>query len=180
MIKFNVAAINCCTETEGPYKRLCIWFQGCNIHCKDCCNPDYQSFEPRHILTLEELVDIVRNAAEDFGIEGVTYSGGEPTCQLSLPFLTAEMKKLGFGVISFTGRNYESVKGILTDCDIVLDGEYRFDDPDQKRRLLGSNNQRILCLTDRYKNCISWFDIKNGKSVEVNLAEQIVFNGDKI
>lgn len=131
-------------------------------------------------MTLEELVDIVRNAAEDFGIEGVTYSGGEPTCQQSLSLLTAEMKKLGLGVVSFTGRNYESVKDILTGCDIVLDGEYRLDEPEYKRRLLGSNNQRILCLTDRYKDCASWFDIKNGKSVEVNLAEKIVFNGDKI
>ena len=131
-------------------------------------------------MTLEELVDIVRNAAEEFGIEGVTYSGGEPTCQQSLPLLTAEIKKLGLGVILFTGRNYESVKDILTGCDIVLDGEYRLDEPEYKRRLLGSNNQRILCLTDRYKDGASWFDIKNGKSVEVNLAKKIVFNGDKI
>ena len=78
------------------------------------------------------------------------------------------------------GRTYVCARANHTGCDIVLDGEYRFDDPEQKRRLLGSNNQRILCLTDRYKNCIYWFDIKNGKSVEVNLAEQIVFNGDKI
>lgn len=53
MIKFNVASINTCTEAEGPYKRLCIWFQGCDIHCKGCCNPDYQPFEARHIMSLQ-------------------------------------------------------------------------------------------------------------------------------
>ena len=180
MIKFNVAAINCCTETEGPYKRLCIWFQGCDIHCEGCCNPDYQAFVVRNLMTLDELITVIKDAKDKHGIEGVTYSGGEPTCQQSLSLLTAEIKKLGLGVISFTGRNYESVKDVLAGCDIVLDGEYRLDEPEHKRRLLGSNNQRILCLTDRYKDCTSWFDIKNGKSVEVNLAEKIVFNGDKI
>ncbi|MEE0897994.1 MAG: 4Fe-4S cluster-binding domain-containing protein [Acutalibacteraceae bacterium] len=54
MIKFNVAAINCCTETEGPYKRLTIWFQGCDIHCKECCNPDYQAFVVRNLMTLDD------------------------------------------------------------------------------------------------------------------------------
>ncbi|MFR2460381.1 MAG: hypothetical protein ACLTAN_00735 [Christensenellaceae bacterium] len=55
------------------------------------------------------------------------------------------------------------------------------EEKETKWRLLGSENQRILCLTDRYKNDISWFDIvKNGKSVEVNLSNKIVFNGDKI
>ena len=61
MIKFNVASINTCTETEGPYKRLAIWFQGCNIHCKGCCNPDYQPLAAKNILSLEELVAINLN-----------------------------------------------------------------------------------------------------------------------
>ena len=92
-----------------------------------------------------------------------------------------EIKKLGLGVISFTGRKYEEVSDVLAGIDLVLDGEYVLEEKETKRRLLGSENQRILCLTDRYKNDISWFDIvKNGKSVEVNLFNKIVFNGDKI
>lgn len=70
---------------------------------------------------------------------------------------------------------------MLAGIDLVLDGAYVLEEKETKRRLLGSENQRILCLTDRYKNDISWFDIvKNGKSVEVNLSNKIVFNGDKI
>ena len=181
MIKFNVASINRCTETEGPHKRLCIWFQGCNIHCKGCCNPDYQAFEARHIILLEEILSIVRESKERFDIEGVTYSGGEPTCQQNLTALTRAIKSLGLGVISFTGRNYDDVRNLLEGVDMVLDGKFDAKEKETNRRLLGSSNQRILCLTDRYKDDISWFDInKNGKAVEVNLSDRIVFNGDKI
>lgn len=90
-------------------------------------------------------------------------------------------KKLGIGVISFTGRKYEEVSDVLAGVDLVIDGKYNAKRKETKRRLLGSENQRILCLTDRYKNDISWFDTdKNGKSVEVNFSDKIVFNGDKI
>lgn len=179
MIKFNVASINCCTETEGPYKKLCVWFQGCNILCDGCCNPDYQVFAVKKLMTLDELVSIIKVAKEKYGIEGVTYSGGEPTCQQGLPCLTKRIKALGLGVISFTGRKYEDVSNLLANVDMILDVEFDSAQKEDKRRLLGSKNQRILCLTDRYKNDILWFTA-NKKSVEVNLSEKIVLNGDKI
>lgn len=70
---------------------------------------------------------------------------------------------------------------MLDSIDMVLDGKFDAEEKEKNRRLLGSSNQRILCLTDRYKDDISWFDInKNGKAVEVNLSDRIVFNGDKI
>lgn len=180
MIKFNVANINLCTETEGPYKRLTIWFQGCNICCRDCCNPDYQPHLPRHIMTLEELVGVIAKAKSDFDIEGVTYSGGEPTLQKGLPYLTEKIHMLGLGVIVFTGRKYEEVSDILKGCDIVLDGAYDRNLPETDRHLLGSKNQRILLLTDRYKDDTGWFYDNAYRKVEVNVGETIQINGDKI
>lgn len=181
MIKFNVASINRCTEVEGPFKRLCIWFQGCNIHCKGCCNPDYQPLVPKNILTLTELIEIIKQAKSEFAIEGVTYSGGEPTLQQGLAKLTEEIHKLGLGVISFTGKKYEEVKAILQGCDAVLDGAFVEEQRETERRILGSKNQRIICLTDRYKDCIDcWFNKLEALSVEVNLGSRIIVNGDKI
>lgn len=180
MTKFNVASINCCTEVEGPNKRLTIWFQGCNIHCKGCCNPDYQPLVPKHILSLDELLQIVKTARDRFGIEGVTYSGGEPTLQQGLPSLTEGIHSLGLGVISFTGRNYEDVKDVLHDCDVVLDGAYIEELRDKKRRILGSTNQKIICLTDRYPDCEEWFLNESQKIIEVNISDFIVANGDAI
>lgn len=180
MINFNIASINQCTETEGPFKRLCIWFQGCNIHCKGCCNPDYQALESRHILSVDELIDIVKKAKSDFDIEGVTYSGGEPTLQQNLPILTARIKELGLGVISFTGHHYENVKELLCGCDVVLDGAYDENKPERLRRLLGSENQHIICLTDRYPDIATWFNKVNGIYAEINLNGHITINGDKV
>lgn len=49
------------------------------LHCKGCCNPSYQPLEPRNIISLENLLKIINDSKEKYGIEGVTYSGGEPT-----------------------------------------------------------------------------------------------------
>ena len=62
MIKFNVALINTCTEVEGPFKRLCIWFQGCNRNCKGCCNKVLQPLKPANIISLEDLLKIIRKS----------------------------------------------------------------------------------------------------------------------
>lgn len=180
MIKFNVASINCCTEIEGPNKRLTIWFQGCMLHCKGCCNPAYQLLEPRNILSIDELISIIKESKEKYGIEGVTYSGGEPTLQQNLPILTQKIHELGLGVISFTGRNYEDVSNILAGCDVVLDGPYIEAQREQERKVLGSTNQRIIILSNRYPDCEDWFFNNKLKEVEINVSDFIVANGDAV
>ena len=180
MIKFNVAAINCCTETEGPYKRLCIWFQGCDIHCKGCCNPDYQAFTVRNLMTLDELITVIKDAKKKHGIEGVTYSGGEPTLQQNLPELTKAIHELDLGVISFTGHLYEQVADQLSGCDMVLDGAFDESKLETKRKILGSTNQRVLCLTERYRSSADWFNESSDKCLEINVGSTIFANGDKI
>lgn len=180
MIKFNVASINCCTEIEGPNKRLTIWFQGCMLHCKGCCNPAYQPLKPRNIISLENLLKIIKDSKEKYGIEGVTYSGGEPTLQQNLQILTKEIHKLGLGVISFTGRKYEEVSDVLDGCDVVLDGPYIEEQREQVRKVLGSTNQRIIILSDRYPNCEEWFFNNSSKEVEINVGDYITANGDAV
>jgi len=128
-------------------------------------------------MTLEELVHVISDAKEKYAIEGVTYSGGEPTMQQNLPELTAAIQNMGLGVIAFTGHLYEDVANVLFfGCDMVLDGAYQMENPEHSRRLLGSTNQRILCLTDRYRNRLSWFD--GERSVEWNVNDALFANGD--
>ena len=128
-------------------------------------------------MTLEELVHVISDAKEKYAIEGVTYSGGEPTMQQNLPELTAAIQNMGLGVIAFTGHLYEDVANVLFfGCDMVLDGAYQMENPEHSRRLLGSTNQRILCLTDRYRDQLSWFD--GERSVEWNVNDALFANGD--
>lgn len=122
MTLFNVARINLCTEVEGPYRRLAIWFQGCDIRCPGCSNESMQPLVPAHLMSLEKLVSVISEAVAKFNIEGVTYLGGEPTLQRSLPLLSKSIHDIGLGVIAFTGRKFEDVVTILEGCDLVIDG----------------------------------------------------------
>ena len=127
-------------------------------------------------MTLEELTHVISDAKEKYAIEGATYSGGEPTMQQNLPELTAAIQNMGLGVFAFTGHLYEDVADVLSGCDMVLDGSYRAESPEHSRRLLGSTNKRILCLTDRYRNQLSWFE--GERSVEWNVNDALFANGD--
>ena len=131
-------------------------------------------------MTLYELVSVIKDAKEKYEIEGVTYSGGEPTLQQNLPELTKAIHELELGVISFTGHLYEKVANQLSGCDMVLDGAFDESKLETERKILGSTNQRILCLTDRYKNCVDWFLSPTTKSIEINVGSTIFANGDKI
>ena len=181
MIRFNVADINLCTEVEGPGKRMTIWFQGCTLKCLNCSNQFLQALTPNHILKLEELEEIAIKAINQYGIEGVTYLGGEPTIQLALPSLTASLKKLGLGIIAFTGRIYDDVSDILQGCDMVIDGPYIEEKRSFSRKIIGSSNQRIIHLTNRYKTREDWF--MNNESIVGEFSihgGELVFNGSTI
>lgn len=174
---FNIGNINVCTQAEGPGRRLAIWFQGCNIGCSECCNIQFISIERKHVLSLEQLVAIINESSSSHGIEGVTYLGGEPTMQIELPQLTQAIHKMGLGVICFTGRKYEDVTDLLRGCDCVIDGPYISSRPEYHRRIIGSENQRIIHLTDRYKAQEEWFHADTIVG-EINLADGIVYNGN--
>lgn len=178
---FNIAAINQCTETEGPFKRFAIWFQGCNIQCKECCNPNLFAFKQANIVSLEELIEIIIRAKNNFGIEGVTYLGGEPTLQQGLSELSKRLKQLDIGVVLFTGKLYEDLpKDLIESTDLIIDGKFEKDNLDNERNLIGSKNQKLNCVTNRYINSLNWFFTPRSKNVEINVSENLIISGDVI
>lgn len=179
--KLNIAHINVCTEAEGPYKRMAIWFQGCNILCEGCCNPELQGIRVAHIMTVQDILDIALESREFNGIEGVTFLGGEPTLQEGLPNLAYVLSQEGLGTILFTGKKYETLSDeIKSSMDLIVDGKYDKDMIDEERNLVGSKNQKIIYVTDRYKKNHNWFITKREKRVEINLNEGLFINGDVI
>ena len=181
MIKFNVALINTCTEVEGPFKRLCIWFQGCNRNCKGCCNKVLQPLKPANIISLEDLLKIIRKSKIENKIEGITLSGGEPLLQTGLVKLLEEVKNLELGIILFTGYQLNEIDDNLkSQCDIIIDGYFDEQKIDNDRALVGSLNQNINYISDRYTNEKDWFYKKKNLIEEINVGNDIIFNGDKI
>lgn len=179
--KLNVAHINICTETEGPYRRMAIWFQGCNIMCDGCCNPELQEMKVAHIMTVKKIVEIAVRSKEEYKIEGVTFLGGEPTLQEGITHLANALRLEDMGTILFTGRKVESLdSGMINAVDLIVDGKFELSQIDDERNLVGSKNQRIVYVTDRYKNKIDWFMVSREKKIEINLNNSFFVNGDVV
>ena len=66
---------------------MAIWFQGCEINCDNCCNPQLQELKTVHIVSIETLINIAQESKLNNGIEGITLLGGEPTLQKNLNIL---------------------------------------------------------------------------------------------
>ena len=179
--KLNIAHINLCTEAEGPYRRMAIWFQGCNIMCEGCCNPELQEIKISHLMTVQDVVDIAVKSKTENGIEGVTFLGGEPTMQEGLVCLAQALAQLDLGTILFTGEKYECLsEEIKENMDLIVDGRYEAELFDDERNLVGSKNQQITCISDRYKTCLNWFMNIREKKIEINIGSTLFINGDVI
>lgn len=179
--KLNIAHINICTETEGPYKRMAIWFQGCSILCEGCCNPELQGIRLAHIMTIQEILDIAIESRKSNDIEGITFLGGEPTLQEGLACLSKTLSMAGFGIILFTGHQYAKLSAdIKSSVDLIIDGKFEADLIDNERNLVGSKNQQLIYITDRYKDSQNWFMSVREKKVEVNINETLFINGDVV
>lgn len=177
--RYNIAHIKLCTETEGPFKRCCIWFQGCDLHCPGCCNASLQSLVPNHIMDIDELMGVIEKARVDFGIEGITLSGGEPILQKGLSLLLRRVHNLGLGIILFSGRTIDYIPmDVQSNVDLLIDGPFLQEEIDHERVLLGSKNKQLHFLTDRYVGQKDYFN--NSVAIEeVSLGADFIFiNGD--
>jgi anaerobic ribonucleoside-triphosphate reductase activating protein len=159
-ISLQIAQAVPCTEAEGPGRRFALWFQGCPLRCPGCCNPEMLPFEGGTAVPLGALVRQIEEAARVDGVEGITLLGGEPLAHARGAALLAEaVRARGLTVMVFSGYTLEearelpdpAVADLLARTDILVDGPYLRDQPDTRRRWIGSTNQRIHFLSDRYR-----------------------------
>ena len=155
----NVAALRLCTESEGPGRRAALWVQGCARRCKGCCNPEMQPFERKTITATADLIKVFEREINKSPVEGISLIGGEPILQAEgLCDIAEWFRAEGMSVLMFTGYMYEEllsmsdphVARLLKSIDLLIDGEYMEDRPDEERSWIGSSNQRVHRLTDFY------------------------------
>lgn len=158
--KLQIAQIVPCTEAEGPGRRFALWFQGCPLRCPGCCNPEMLSFTGGTTMSLDDVVGQVEATALGHGIEGITLLGGEPLAHAAgAAVLARAVRERGLTVMVFSGYTLEearqlpdpAVAELLALTDILVDGPYLRDQPETRRRWIGSANQRIHFLSDRYR-----------------------------
>lgn len=159
----NIAKWSNNSVVNGPGARYVIWVQGCPILCPGCINPDLQPFIPAHKFTVEELSVNILNTD---GIEGITISGGEPTCQAeNLVPLFKIIRAHGLSIMCYSGYRLDelrsskksSIQEILTMIDILIDGPY-MDEQADGLPWRGSRNQQVHFLSERYADLASKID----------------------
>jgi anaerobic ribonucleoside-triphosphate reductase activating protein len=174
-----------CTEAEGPGRRFALWFQGCPLRCPGCCNPEMLPFAGGQGWSLGALVDLIRTAAHDHRIEGITLLGGEPFAHAGgAAALAAAVRRQNLSVMVFSGYTLAeirqlpepAVRDLLDQTDILVDGPYRRNVPETRRRWIGSGNQQVHFLTDRYRPEDPCWRLPN--TLEIRLKDgEFVVNG---
>lgn len=102
-----------------------------------------QKLAPKHIVGEDKLLEIVKEAKNKYGIEGITLSGGEPSIQKGLTDFNKKVRELGLGIIMFSGRyKNELDSNLVSSVDLLIDGPYIDSKHDFKRLLLGSTNKK--------------------------------------
>lgn len=163
MTWLNLASWIPCTEVEGPGKRAALWVQGCDKRCPGCCNPGYLKIIEREILSTNAMIERLLAAHKEWGLEGVTFLGGEPFLQAQGLAAVAEgVSQAGLSVMIFTGYtmqelnelNLPGTQELLKWTDVIVDGPYQASSPDRTRQWVGSTNQQFHYLTNRYNEAI--------------------------
>lgn len=161
----NLHAFEPRSRANGPGLRAVLWFQGCDLGCPHCYNPETHSNaahsnaarlrrSPSEMTTeLEKLIQ----SSDGPAIEGLTLSGGEPLQQPEglLELLLQVRQRTALSILLFSGYTLEEIRRqplgseILEQLDVLVDGRFQ-----AGRRLAeglrGSANQHIHLLTDRY------------------------------
>ena len=142
---------------NGPGERFVIWVQGCPIHCLGCINPELWPIEPRRLVPIGEMANLILSTQ---GIEGITISGGEPTLQVeALLDLIKILKERGLTVLCYSGYCLDELRArdnlvlneFLENIDILIDGPFLETDV-ARLPLRGSRNQCIHHLSPVYKD----------------------------
>jgi anaerobic ribonucleoside-triphosphate reductase activating protein len=170
------------TEAEGPGRRFALWLQGCPLRCPGCCNPEFLSFRGGTVRGVAEIVGEIESTP---GLEGISLLGGEPTAQAeACAALAREVQRRGLSVMLYSGytlielraRNDAAIDDLLAHCDILVDGPYRREQPEAKRRWVGSANQVVHFLSDRYREDDPCWTKRNTLEIRVN-RESVSVNG---
>ncbi len=139
---------------NGEGLRAVLWTQGCPNHCLGCQNPETWDYEEGILFSIEAVKQILSSYR---GQDGLTFCGGEPFVQSEACKEIAEYvkKELGWNVWSFSGFTYEQIKAFggkpwkfLKTLDVLIDGPFILKQRDLTLRFRGSQNQRLLRLSN--------------------------------
>lgn len=138
-------------------------------------------FDGGHAIELDLVVARLKRAHEEHELEGITLLGGEPFAHAggATPLALAA-RGFGLDVMIFTGYTIEDlhakqdrdIDSLLAATDILVDGPYLRDQPETKRRWIGSANQRIHFPSGRCDPADPRWRLAN--TLEIRLVDGLV------
>ena len=155
--KINVATYLKRSKANGEGTRFVLWVQGCPFRCPGCFNPQNQEFKTNKEIPVTEMANEILMTD---GINGVTFSGGEPFAQAAaLADLAEILQQHGLTVLIFTGYAYTEIIGqndpdwnrLVKASDMLVSGRFEQDKKCTGKPLVGSTNQQIISLTGKIR-----------------------------
>lgn len=152
---------------NGDGLRVVLWLSGCSHHCYNCQNP--QTWNPDSGIPFDESAkqEIFTELSKDY-ISGITFSGGDPLHENNLDEVHKLVKEIRISfpkktIWLYTGyqiseivkqEQYEKVSGIpdiwskrwgiISNVDVLVDGEYIDEERDVTLKWRGSKNQNCV------------------------------------
>lgn len=157
---------------NGDGLRVVLWLSGCSHHCYNCQNP--QTWNPDSGIPFDKSAkqEIFDELSKDY-ISGITFSGGDPLYEYNLDEVLKLVKQIrnsypdktiwlytGFEWNSlmskicqptFPDKDFERIieihkkrKEIISNVDVLVDGEYIDEQKDLSLKFRGSKNQRVI------------------------------------
>lgn len=154
--KFDVA--------NGEGIRTTIFVSGCEFYCKDCFNRDYWDFNYGNPFTMDTISTILNNLNND-RVRGLSILGGEPLHHknsLEVSVLIDKVRAV-YGqtkdIWIWTGYTFEEllesrnyyILDILSNVDVIVDGQFVASQKDMTLKFRGSKNQRLIDVKESLK-----------------------------
>ena len=150
-MKINISDFERGSIVDGPGIRFAIFVQGCPHHCEGCHNPSTHAFVDNKIMDTDEIFDMIK---ERKLLKGVTFSGGEPFCQVQplLALARRIRRETNLDIVCYTGYTFEQllakgdtdVEELISLCRFIVDGRFVLAQRDLSLLYRGSTNQRLL------------------------------------
>ena len=155
---------------NGTGLRVVLWLSGCSHHCYNCQNP--QTWNPDNGIQFDELAkqEIFNELSKDY-ISGITFSGGDPLHENNLDEVLKLVQEIRISfpeksIWLYTGYNFDLLNSkyneykytpfaanadewltrweIISNVNVLVDGEYIDEQRDITLKWCGSSNQRVI------------------------------------
>ena len=170
MVHINYHNITHDDMNNGDGLRVVLWLSGCSHHCYNCQNP--QTWNPDSGIPFDESAkqEIFNELYKDY-ISGITFSGGDPLYENNLDEVLKLVKEIRISfpeksIWLYTGYNFDLLNSkyneykytpfaanadkwltrweIISNVDVLIDGEYIDEQRDITLKWRGSSNQRVI------------------------------------